>query len=50
LYVGHPLPDEWLRWELARTFGWTLEYVDSMSIADLHEYLQVRDGEIKARR
>jgi len=34
---------------LARTTGWTLEYIDSISMADLHEYWQIIDGENKAR-
>lgn len=39
---GEPL--EALRWLLAERFGWTLEYVDSLSVADVHEFLQVEDG------
>jgi hypothetical protein len=39
-----------LRWRLAREFGWSLEYIDALSMADLEEYLQVTDGEIKARK
>ena len=41
------MPNEWWRWELARGFGWSLEYVDALKLADLHEYLQIRDGESK---
>jgi len=32
---------------MAETFGWTLEYIDALSIADLHEYIQVLDGRAK---
>jgi len=37
-----------MRWQLAQTFGWTLEYVDALRMKDLHEYLQVVDGRNKA--
>lgn len=37
-------PPERVRWNLAEKFGWTLEYIDSLSMADLHEYLQIQDG------
>lgn len=42
------MPYEWWRWKIAQEFGWSLSYVDSLSLADLHEYWQVRDGEGKA--
>ena len=35
---------EQIRWKLAEKFGWTLEYIDSLPVATLHEYLQVQDG------
>ena len=41
------MPAEFYRWHLAREFGWTLEYIDALSIADFHEYLQVADGKAK---
>jgi hypothetical protein len=34
-----------MRWQLVKEFGWTLEQVDSLSVADLHEYLNVRSGQ-----
>jgi hypothetical protein len=34
---------------MAERFGWTLEYVDSLSLADLHEWMQVQDGLAHAR-
>ena len=37
-------PVEVIRWELAEKFGWTLEYIDSLAVANLHEYLQIQDG------
>jgi hypothetical protein len=33
-----------VRWELAEKFGWTLEYIDSLSMETLHEYLQIQAG------
>lgn len=42
-------PFESIRWQLAREFGWTLEYIDALSVADLHEYMQVTDGLAHAR-
>lgn len=38
------MPFEYWRWQMARTFGWTLEQVDALSVADLAEWLQVSDG------
>jgi len=42
------MPFEYWRWELVKTTGWTLEYIDALSLADLHEFLKVRDGKAKA--
>jgi hypothetical protein len=39
---------EWWRWHIARETGWTLEYIDALSVKDFHEYLQITDGENKA--
>lgn len=36
------------RWRIAEETGWTLEYIDDMSMADVQEWLSVRDGETKA--
>ncbi len=48
--LGSPQPLEMGRWELAERFGWTLEYVDALSVDKLHEYLQVQVGRGKAAR
>jgi hypothetical protein len=45
---GRGMPLEYMRWHLAREFGWTLEYIDAMSLSDLNEYLQIKDGENRA--
>jgi hypothetical protein len=42
------MPLEWWRWKMAREMGWTLEYIDGLSLADMHQYWQVLDGEGKA--
>ncbi|MFA5150975.1 MAG: hypothetical protein WC554_00300 [Clostridia bacterium] len=34
---------------MAERFGWTLEYIDSLPMAKLHEYLQIEDGKMHAR-
>ena len=39
-----------LRWELAERFGWSLEYIDSLPISELHEYLRVQDGIAQAKK
>ena len=33
---------------MAETFGWTLEYIDGLPLAELQRYLQVQDGKAKA--
>jgi len=40
--VGAPV--ERYLWELVFATGWTLEYVEALSIEKLHEYLNVVDG------
>jgi hypothetical protein len=42
---GQPFED--MRWQLAERFGWSLEYIDSLRLGDLHEYIQVMDGRAK---
>jgi hypothetical protein len=41
---GHATPIEYWRWELAERFGWPLEYVDGLSVEDMHEFWQIDDG------
>ena len=46
--VGNqPTPPEYWRWKLAEKFGWTLDYIDALSIGDFNEYIQVADGTAK---
>jgi hypothetical protein len=46
---GAPAPLEMLEWDLAEKFGWTLEYIENLSLARLYEYLQIQDGRAHAR-
>jgi hypothetical protein len=34
---------------MVERFGWTLEQVDALSVADWHEYLMVQMGRDKAK-
>jgi hypothetical protein len=45
---ANPVPQELFRWQLAERFGWTLEYIDNLSVGDMHELIQVDDGRRKA--
>lgn len=42
-----PAPVELLRWQIAERYGWSLEYIDNLSMADIHEYLQIQDAKAK---
>lgn len=35
---------------MAEQFGWTLEYIDDLTVADIHEWIQIEDGKARARR
>jgi hypothetical protein len=42
-----------LPWKLAEQFGWTLEYINSLTIEELaqyEEYLATNEGLLKAKR
>lgn len=43
------MPIQAVRWKIAERFGWTLEQVDALSLADLYELLEVIEGENKAK-
>jgi len=34
---------------MAERFGWTLDYIDSLPLAELHQFIQIQDGRSKAR-
>jgi hypothetical protein len=37
-----------VRWSMAERFGWTLDYIDSLSVEDLLEFYAVEEGKEKA--
>lgn len=43
------MPDEYLLWEMAETFGWPLDYILGLPEARWREWLAVRDGKNSAR-
>jgi hypothetical protein len=40
---------ELVEWTLAERMGWTLEYIDSLPLHRVHEWIQIEDGKAKAR-
>jgi hypothetical protein len=48
LATDKPAPVEYLKWELIRQTGWTLEYIERLPMARWQEWLQVEDGKIHA--
>jgi len=44
------MPFEYIRWRLAEDFGWTLDYIDNLSMAEVEKWLQVEDGKGRARK
>jgi len=43
-----PTPFELVRWNMAKQYGWTLEYIDGLDLATLAEHTQIVDGTNKA--
>lgn len=37
------------KWRLVKLTGWTLDYIDSLSLGRLYECVQIEDGINKAR-
>lgn len=50
LVHGEGLPNEYIIWQMAERFGWTLEYIDSLPVARWHELIQIDDGRSKAEQ
>ena len=44
------MPFEAIRWNMAERFGWTLEYIDGLSLEDLGNFIRIQDGQAKARQ
>jgi hypothetical protein len=38
-----------MTWNLAERFGWTLEYVEGLTMGKLREFSQIEDGRAKAK-
>jgi hypothetical protein len=38
-----------MKWRLVKLTGWTLDYIDSLSIGRLYECIQLEDGLAKAQ-
>jgi hypothetical protein len=36
------------RWQMAEKFGWTLEYIDGLSIEDRIRYISIMEGKTNA--
>lgn len=45
---GEPAPYEMIVWDLVFRTGWTIEYIENMSVARLDEYIQICEGYQKA--
>ena len=45
-----PAPPELFTWELVERYGWTLDYIDSLPMSRVHEYIQIKDARNKARK
>jgi len=44
------VPAETVIWDLVERTGWTLEYIDSLPIQKLHDWLRIDDGKGKAHQ
>jgi hypothetical protein len=50
LKMGAPAPPELFEWELAERYGWTFDYIESLPMQRVHEYIQIKDARHKAKR
>jgi hypothetical protein len=46
---GAGVPADVITWQLVEQTGWTLEYIDSLPLARVHQWLSIQDGLSKAR-
>jgi hypothetical protein len=49
LVWGEPIPDEYVVWEMAGEFGWSLEYITNLPEARWREWFEVKAGKGMAR-
>lgn len=45
---GEPAPHELVVWDLVFRTGWTIEYIESLSVERIYEYFELREGLEKA--
>ena len=50
LKFGANMPWAYWVWKLAETTGWTLEYIEGLSMERIHEWLQIVDARGKASK
>jgi hypothetical protein len=43
------MPQEYTEWDIVERTGWTLDYIRSLSLQDIHDFYQIQDAKIKAR-
>lgn len=47
LGLNEGIPYAYWKWMIVERTGWSIGYIDSLSISTLHEYLQVLEGRHK---
>jgi hypothetical protein len=50
IVFGTPAPSVLLKWGMMERFGWTENEYKRLSVASLHEYLEIEDGKATARK
>ena len=45
---GKPVPIDVILWRLVERTGWTWDYINSLPLAMLHDWLSIQDGNAKA--
>lgn len=53
VYMGlvwdEPIPDEYVTWQMAERFGWSIEYIEGLPEARWREFFAVEEGKAMAR-
>ena len=39
------IPEVYYKWKMAEKYGWTLDYIDGLTVGQMNEYLQILDAE-----